>query len=88
MEMSAAHGLEKRLFAANVVMATRRRFVAGPAERHPALPDAVVTGMIPASAAIASGWSNISRASPHSRCESHLLAYAGELERSVKSSRR
>src|SRR5437773_9656306 len=65
--MSAAQGLAKRLFAAKVVMATRRRLLQAQRKDTPrCLPDALVTGVIPASAATWSGWSNTSRASPHS----------------------
>src|SRR3979411_359509 len=63
--MSAAQGLECRLLSGNVVIAMRRRLLQAQRNDTPrCFPDALVTGVIPASAAIASGGSNASRASP------------------------
>src|SRR6266852_4638877 len=65
--MSAAQGLAKREFAAKVVIAWRRRLLHAQRNDTPrCLPDSLVTGVIPANAAMVSGWSNAARASPHS----------------------
>ncbi len=59
--------LETRLFTAKVVIAKRRRLLQTQRKDTPhCLPEAFVTGVMPANAAIASGQPNASRASPHS----------------------
>src|ERR1041385_6805675 len=65
--MAAAQGLEWRLLSAKVVMAWRKGLLQAQRNETPrGLPDALVTGVIPARAAMVAGWSKASRASPHS----------------------